>query len=297
MIAKCRGGAGRSTRMRGVAISVFDLFTIGVGPSSSHTVGPMRAARRFVERLERDGLLDATARVVAELFGSLALDRARPRHRSRGDPRSRGADAGRCRPGPDRPDRQRVRANQRLRLNGGLRDPLRRWPGAGVSCATNRCPLHPNGMRFTAFGAAGEVLETRVYYSIGGGFVVERGVRPGRNRLVKDETRAALPVRQRRGPPAARHRARSGDSRADAGATSGSGAARPRSAPASPRIWAAMQRVRRARLPPGGHAAGRAESAAPRARALPRAVRARSQSGRRSIRSTCSIGSTCWRWR
>ena len=56
-----------------MAISIFDLFTIGIGPSSSHTVGPMRAARRFVETLEREGLLERTARVRVELFGSLAL--------------------------------------------------------------------------------------------------------------------------------------------------------------------------------------------------------------------------------
>ena len=54
-----------------MAVSAFDLFSIGIGPSSSHTVGPMRAARRFVERLAADELLDRTARVKAQLFGSL----------------------------------------------------------------------------------------------------------------------------------------------------------------------------------------------------------------------------------
>ncbi|MEN3812587.1 serine dehydratase beta chain, partial [Chromobacterium piscinae] len=54
-----------------MAISVFDLFKIGIGPSSSHTVGPMRAARQFISRLEKDGQLDATVRVSAEMFGSL----------------------------------------------------------------------------------------------------------------------------------------------------------------------------------------------------------------------------------
>lgn len=54
-----------------MAISVFDLFSIGIGPSSSHTVGPMRAARMFVGRLKKDGLLSQTVRVRAELFGSL----------------------------------------------------------------------------------------------------------------------------------------------------------------------------------------------------------------------------------
>ena len=54
-----------------MAVSVFDLFSIGIGPSSSHTVGPMRAARMFARRLEREGLLATVARVRAELFGSL----------------------------------------------------------------------------------------------------------------------------------------------------------------------------------------------------------------------------------
>src|SRR4051794_21196726 len=54
-----------------MAVSVFDLFKIGIGPSSSHTVGPMRAARLFTSRLQHDGLLNATTRVVSELYGSL----------------------------------------------------------------------------------------------------------------------------------------------------------------------------------------------------------------------------------
>src|SRR4051794_540545 len=56
-----------------MAVSIFDLFTIGIGPSSSHTVGPMRASRRFVQALEEDEALDRVARVQVELFGSLAL--------------------------------------------------------------------------------------------------------------------------------------------------------------------------------------------------------------------------------
>src|SRR5436305_13641819 len=56
-----------------MAISIFDLFTIGIGPSSSHTVGPMRAARRFAQSLEQEGGLDATSRVRVELYGSLGI--------------------------------------------------------------------------------------------------------------------------------------------------------------------------------------------------------------------------------
>src|SRR5512138_3219885 len=60
-------------RRRPMAVSTFDIFKIGIGPSSSHTVGPMRAARRFAERLQADGQLAATASVKVELFGSLGF--------------------------------------------------------------------------------------------------------------------------------------------------------------------------------------------------------------------------------
>ena len=61
-------------------LSAFDLYSIGIGPSSSHTVGPMRAARRFLERLEREGKLDGVTRVLGELYGSLALSAVRAVH-------------------------------------------------------------------------------------------------------------------------------------------------------------------------------------------------------------------------
>ena len=85
-----------------MALSVFDLFKIGIGPSSSHTVGPMRAARLFAVRLEHEGLLDTTARVCSELYGSLGCDRPRPRQRQGGAARPARARAGHGGRGTDR---------------------------------------------------------------------------------------------------------------------------------------------------------------------------------------------------
>ncbi|HZF08409.1 MAG TPA: L-serine ammonia-lyase [Thermoanaerobaculia bacterium] len=174
-----------------MAISVFDLFTIGIGPSSSHTVGPMRAARRFAERLEDDGRLGRTARVQVELFGSLAAT-----GRGHGTDRAvllglegatpEGVD-------PDRmgPRVEAIRAEKRLRLLG--RHPVAFEEGGDlVFNKKDLLPLHSNGMRFTALDRAGQVLEQRVYYSVGGGFVVNEGA-SGEDRVVADETNVAYP--------------------------------------------------------------------------------------------------------
>ncbi|MEO8505414.1 MAG: L-serine ammonia-lyase [Acidobacteriota bacterium] len=168
-----------------MAISVFDLFTIGVGPSSSHTVGPMRAARRFLERLEREGKLDVTARVLAELYGSLALtgkghgtDRAVLLGLSGETPE--GVD-------PDQigPTVARVRAEQVLNLYGRRSIPFIERRDL-LFHREESLPMHPNGMRFTAFDAAGGTIESRIYYSVGGGFVVNEES-AGQDRLVRDE--------------------------------------------------------------------------------------------------------------
>src|SRR5215475_1108695 len=70
---QCSGGIHRAAGRPGMAISVFDLFTIGIGPSSSHSIGPMRAARQFVERLHTKGVLGRCATIEVRLYGSLAL--------------------------------------------------------------------------------------------------------------------------------------------------------------------------------------------------------------------------------
>ncbi|HEY0313142.1 MAG TPA: L-serine ammonia-lyase [Allosphingosinicella sp.] len=152
--------------------SVFDLFKIGVGPSSSHTMGPMTAACRFVETLRDKGLFGRTARVEVDLYGSLALtgkghatDRAILLGLS--GQRPDGID-------PDEADRivAGIREKGRLPL-GKDRDISFDEAGDLRFLQRERLPHHSNGMRFAASDAAGEALETGVYYSTGGGAVLD----------------------------------------------------------------------------------------------------------------------------
>lgn len=154
-----------------MAVSVFDLFKIGIGPSSSHTVGPMKAAAAFVEGLAERRVAGAVARVVVELFGSLALTGI-------GHATDSAILLGLMGEWPDRVDPDSapglvdaVRGTHRLALGGG--------PEIGFVPARDllmhrgeTLPGHSNGIRLTAMDAAGTVLDTRVYYSVGGGFVV-----------------------------------------------------------------------------------------------------------------------------
>jgi L-serine dehydratase len=174
-----------------MAISVFDLFTIGIGPSSSHTVGPMRAARRFATALEEAGKLAGTARVRAELYGSLAMtgkghgtDRAVLMGLEGETPE--GIDPDRVNPRVDE-----IRTGERIALLG--RQEIEFHEKADLIFNRKELlPLHSNGMRFTAFDAAGEPVEERVYYSVGGGFVVNEGA-TGADRVVADTTPVAYP--------------------------------------------------------------------------------------------------------
>ncbi|WP_215781849.1 L-serine ammonia-lyase [Paludibacterium sp. B53371] len=174
-----------------MAISVFDLFKVGIGPSSSHTVGPMRAACRFANCLRnRDLLKDVTA-VKSELFGSLGATG-----------RGHGSDVavllGLEGEEPDQVDTDSVeprvagiRASGQLKLLGV-------HPVAFVEkehlilYRRETLPYHPNGMRFTAYDAAGAVVFTRIYYSVGGGFVVNEEA-AGADRIALDSTE--LPYR------------------------------------------------------------------------------------------------------
>ncbi|HLJ19987.1 MAG TPA: L-serine ammonia-lyase [Stellaceae bacterium] len=157
-----------------MSLSVFDIFKIGIGPSSSHTMGPMRAAREFVLGLERDGLLPATQHVTVRLYGSLALtglghgtDRAVLVGLEGGEPESVDPDS-------IEPTLQRIRTAHRIRLLGRHEidfDEKARL----LLLRTERLPGHPNGMRFTAAAADGKTLREEEYYSIGGGFIVRGG--------------------------------------------------------------------------------------------------------------------------
>jgi L-serine dehydratase len=154
-----------------MAVSVFDLFKIGIGPSSSHTVGPMRAARLFVARLTHEGLLARTARVKTDLYGSLGAT-------GKGHGSDKAVLLGLAGHEPDTVDIERVpaeleamRANKQLLL-GGVQPMAFDEAADLVMHRRETLPFHANGMRFTAFDASGAEIENRVYYSVGGGFVV-----------------------------------------------------------------------------------------------------------------------------
>jgi L-serine dehydratase len=154
-----------------MALSVLDIFKIGIGPSSSHTMGPMNAARRFVTALAERGLLERTAQVGVQLYGSLALT-------GRGHCTDRavllgleGADPATLDPDAVEPALERIRSTQRLRL-GGTHEIAFDEPMDVLWHRDQVLPGHSNGMRFTALDAARAVLHREESYSIGGGFVV-----------------------------------------------------------------------------------------------------------------------------
>ena len=173
-----------------MAVSVFDLFTIGIGPSSSHTVGPMRAARQFVLALQAAGDLARVTRVRVRLHGSLAAT-------GRGHGSHRALMLGLGGETPEATDIDRLPArvaavirNRRLNLLGERT--IRFDPDADIVFERRgRLPGHPNGLRFTAL-ADGEVIDERVYYSVGGGFVATAH-EAGRPVLAERETRLPLP--------------------------------------------------------------------------------------------------------
>jgi L-serine dehydratase len=159
-----------------VSLSTFDIFKIGIGPSSSHTMGPMRAAREFALRLESAGLLEQTREVVIRLYGSLALTGS-----GHGTDRAvllglTGADPGSVDPDSMEPTLQRIRGSGTLALLG--RHEIRfDEPMQLLFMRSERLPRHTNGLRFTALDATGARLVEEDYYSLGGGFIV-RGEDP-----------------------------------------------------------------------------------------------------------------------
>lgn len=152
-------------------LSFFEMFKVGVGPSSSHTVGPMVAARRFATELERRGLLEATDRVSVKLYGSLAAT-------GRGHGSDRAVLAGLEGAEPETVDPAvLLEIWTRVEEAGGLSLLGKKWvslaPGHDVRLHHSRTlPAHPNGISFQARGGGVELF-TEVYYSVGGGFVVK----------------------------------------------------------------------------------------------------------------------------
>jgi len=154
-----------------VVISAFDLFKIGIGPSSSHTVGPMKAALLFVQALRDSGNLDRVHAVRAELFGSLGLT-----GHGHGSVKAvilglQGETPDEVDPQAADPAVQQVRADRRIRLMG--RQLIDFDPAEDIVLhRKRRLDFHTNGMRFAAMDADGKVLDERDYFSIGGGFVL-----------------------------------------------------------------------------------------------------------------------------
>ena len=175
-----------------MAVSVFDIFKIGIGPSSSHTVGPMRAAARFVERwLVEPGALPRVARVTCELYGSLALT-------GRGHGTDKAVLCGLEGEWPNRidpdaiPERlARIRGSKRIRL-GGRHEIGFDEKSDLVFNKRQKLPYHVNGMRYTAYASDGAVIVTRDYYSVGGGFVVNTD-EAAADRIVADTTQLPYP--------------------------------------------------------------------------------------------------------
>jgi L-serine dehydratase len=154
-----------------MAVSVFDLFSVGIGPSSSHTVGPMRAAGRFSRHLAADGLLPNVARVRIELYGSLGATGA-----GHGTPGAvvlglEGSEPETVDPVLAKARVEEVHAGGKLLLAGNHTIDFDHIDDVVLSLQAME--FHSNGMLFLAFDGAGNELSRRVYYSVGGGFVVD----------------------------------------------------------------------------------------------------------------------------
>ncbi|MCO5365983.1 L-serine ammonia-lyase [Pseudomonas alliivorans] len=175
-----------------MSLSVFDLFKVGIGPSSSHTVGPMRAAATFVEGLEKDGLLSSVDAIKVELYGSLGAT-------GKGHGSDKAVLLGLEGDHPDTVDTSTVdgrlieiRAHGSLNLLGKRR--VRFAEKEHLAMIRKPLPYHPNGMIFRAFDSAGLQLRGREYYSVGGGFVVDEDA-AGHDRIVEDKTPLRYPFR------------------------------------------------------------------------------------------------------
>jgi L-serine dehydratase len=154
-----------------MTVSVFDLFKLGVGPSSSHTMGPMTAACRFLRRLEAAGVLAAVTRVEVKLYASLALT-------GRGHATDRavllglmGHEPAELDPDQGEADLAALTASGRMTLGDKGPEVAFDIEKDLIWAGRERLPQHPNALTFRAFAADGELLDERTWFSIGGGFV------------------------------------------------------------------------------------------------------------------------------
>ncbi|AXE88782.1 L-serine ammonia-lyase [Streptomyces sp. Go-475] len=176
-----------------MAISVFDLFSIGIGPSSSHTVGPMRAAGLYVRRLRNEQLLGSVASVRAELYGSLGAT-----GHGHGTPKAvllgLEGDSPRTVDVETADERvETIKADGRLNLLGEHEIAFS-FDDDMVLHRRKALPYHANGMTLWAYDASGAELLTKTYYSVGGGFVVDEDA-VGADRIKLDDTVLKYPFR------------------------------------------------------------------------------------------------------
>ncbi len=151
-----------------MTLSVFDIFKIGIGPSSSHTVGPMRAALLFAQKLKTEQKLDQVTRITIELFGSLGAT-----GKGHGTDKAvllglEGETPEQVEPDTIEQRLQKIRQQQRLTLLGEIAIPFNE--SSDLSYHLESLPFHSNGMRFSAYSHSSLVLQGD-YYSIGGGFI------------------------------------------------------------------------------------------------------------------------------
>ncbi|UEG62232.1 L-serine ammonia-lyase [Stutzerimonas chloritidismutans] len=173
-----------------MSLSVFDLFKIGIGPSSSHTVGPMRAALRFAEGLRNEELLAATHHLRVELYGSLGAT-------GKGHGSDKAVLLGLEGELPERVDTASIpqrmaamRESRELRLLG--EKVIHFDISNDLQFIRKPLAFHPNGMIFRAFDSAGLQVRSREYYSVGGGFVIDEQA-AGDDRIVEDATTLPYP--------------------------------------------------------------------------------------------------------
>ena len=173
-----------------MAISTFELFTVGIGPSSSHTVGPMRAGRTFVELLIAESLLTATDSILVQLFGSLGAT-----GRGHGTDKAILSGLKGLRPETADPDAvagvvDEVLESGHLKLLG--EQTIAFDLNQHLEFSGKVLNYHANGLRLTAKDLEGTEILTRTYYSVGGGFVVDESSE-GQKRIVEDNTEVEFP--------------------------------------------------------------------------------------------------------
>jgi L-serine dehydratase len=186
-------GCGSASKAGKMAFSVFELFKIGIGPSSSHTVGPMRAAMQFISGVKDAGRLSEVGSVKAELYGSLGAT-------GKGHGSDKAVMLGLLGEAPDTVDTDtiderlaQVRVDKKITVLGEVQIPFVESEHL-LLYKRQSLPHHPNGMRFTAYDAKGGEIDSKVYYSVGGGFVVNEDA-VGADRIVADMTAVPHPFK------------------------------------------------------------------------------------------------------